>query len=61
MDIAQLVVSVLILASSCATPLIVSVAFFITHIRKSKCCGSYVELEDDEKKIKKEKIPAIII
>lgn len=52
MEVATIIISSLTLGVSCITPIITASAFFISHIKKSSCCGSYVELETDRDKKK---------
>lgn len=44
--IANLVVGLITLSVSAIGPIISAVAFFVKHIKKSKCCGAEIELND---------------
>lgn len=45
METATIILISLNIAASLISPLIISLGYFIKHIKKSQCCGSIVELE----------------
>lgn len=53
METVQIVLTSLTLVASCASPLVIAFAYLISHVRKSQCCGSYVEIVQDEHEVKK--------